>query len=157
LEKKFKELGLLSGKPFSKDMPKHAIILKFCIEIDIPFTRTLFNTNSTLYYSFSHFPIKPHLKSYFIIDSDTLLEQTERERKKLFFRSTTVRLTAYSSQNYSTNINKPYYISLFLSCQAQLFTYILHSVSYILSWHSDTKLISLFFFGEKNSTQHPHK
>lgn len=104
-----------------------------------------------------HFPIKPHLKSYFIIDSDTLLEQTERERKKLFFRSTTVRLTAYSSQNYSTDINKPYYISLFLSCQAQLFTYILHSVSYILSWHSDTKLISLFFFGEKNSTQHPHK
>lgn len=58
-----------------------------------------------------HFPIKPHLKSYFIIDSDTLLNK----KRLFFFLSTTVTLTAYSSQNYSINMNKPYYISLFLS------------------------------------------
>ena len=89
-------------------MPKHIIILQFCIEIDIPFTRILFNTNSTLYYSFSH-------QTTFEVLLHHWLWHTPEQKKTIFFRSATVRLTAYSSQNYSINMNKPYYILLFLS------------------------------------------
>jgi hypothetical protein len=53
-------------------MPKHVIILQFCIEIDIPFTRIL------IPHYIIHFPIKP-----FIIDSDTLLNK--QTKKNYFF------------------------------------------------------------------------
>jgi hypothetical protein len=60
------EYGLLNGKKFWKGMSENNIF-QFCIEIDLPFTRILFYTNSTLIINFhpwTTFQILPSLVTF---------------------------------------------------------------------------------------------